>query len=98
MIRQHDRQHEVRRGMRADHLSGGRTNGGGSRRRRRFFFNYLKLKENTIPVHYKIFPIPVINPVEQEDALKQFLCTHKIISIHKEIAKENSGQCHLRAL
>jgi hypothetical protein len=27
MIRQHDRQHEVRRGMRADHLSGGRTYG-----------------------------------------------------------------------
>jgi hypothetical protein len=45
----------------------------------------LKLKENTISVHYKIFPIPIINLVDQEDALNQFLCTHKIISIHKEI-------------
>jgi len=42
-------------------------------------------------VNYKIFPIPIINPVDQEDALNQFLCTHKIISIHKEIVQENNG-------
>ncbi|MBF0451421.1 MAG: HRDC domain-containing protein [Candidatus Magnetomorum sp.] len=42
-------------------------------------------------VKYKIFPIPIINPEDQENVLNQFLCTHKIISIHKEIVKEISG-------
>jgi len=43
-----------------------------------------------MPVKYKIFPIPITNPEEQEEALNQFLCMHKIVTIHKEIIQEQS--------
>ena len=40
---------------------------------------------------YKIFPIPVYNPEEKEGELNRFLGSHKILTIHKEIVREQSG-------
>jgi len=37
-------------------------------------YHFVYNQEGCMPVKYKIFPIPITNPEEQEEALNQFLC------------------------